>query len=153
MVNNSSHLDLEQEYIKVILCYTWAFLVSQMVKNPLQCKTPGCDPWVSKIPWKNEWLPTLVFLLGEFHGHRSLAGYSPWGRKEMDTTKQPSTPTCVLRVSETLQESRQGNSPAISPQVLTFMKIFTFQSNNDPGYLLSIFTGSASVQSKIYWWS
>ena len=24
---------------------------------------------------------------GEFHGQRSLAGYSPWGRKELDTTK------------------------------------------------------------------
>ena len=53
-----------------------------MVKNPLQCKTPGCDPWVSKIPWEKEWLPTLVFLLGEFHGHRSLVRYSPWGCKE-----------------------------------------------------------------------
>ena len=31
--------------------------------------------------------PTLVFLPGEFHGQRSLAGYSPWGRKELDTTE------------------------------------------------------------------
>ena len=29
-----------------------------------------------------------VFLLGEFHGQRSLVGYSPWGRKELDMTKQ-----------------------------------------------------------------
>ena len=28
---------------------------------------------------------TPVFLPGEFHGQRSLAGYSPWGRKESDT--------------------------------------------------------------------
>ena len=28
-----------------------------------------------------------VFLPGEFHGQRSLAGYSPWGRKELDTTE------------------------------------------------------------------
>ena len=27
-----------------------------------------------------------VFLPGKFHGQRSLAGYSPWGRKESDTT-------------------------------------------------------------------
>jgi len=32
-------------------------------------------------------LPTPVFLPGEFHGQRSLAGYSPWGRKESDTTE------------------------------------------------------------------
>ena len=33
-------------------------------------------------------MPTLVFLPGEFHRQRSLAGYSPWGHKESDTTKQ-----------------------------------------------------------------
>ena len=32
--------------------------------------------------------PTPVFLPGEFHGQRSLAGYSPWGSKELDTTEQ-----------------------------------------------------------------
>jgi len=30
-----------------------------------------------KIPWRREWLPTPVFLPGEFHGQRSLAGYFP----------------------------------------------------------------------------
>ena len=29
-----------------------------------------------------------VFLLGEFHGQRSLASYSPWGCKELDMTEQ-----------------------------------------------------------------
>ena len=32
-----------------------------------------------------EWQPTPVFLPGEFHGQRSLAGYSPWGHKEQLT--------------------------------------------------------------------
>ena len=32
--------------------------------------------------------PTLVFLPGEFHGQRSLVSYSPWGRKESDTSQQ-----------------------------------------------------------------
>ena len=44
------------------------------------------DPWVVKIPWRREWLPTPVFLPGEFNGQRSLAGYSPWGHKELDAT-------------------------------------------------------------------
>ena len=47
------------------------------------------DPWVGKIPWRREWLPTSVFLPEEFHGHKSLAGYSPWDRKELDTTEWP----------------------------------------------------------------
>ena len=45
----------------------------------------GFSPWVRKIPWRREWLPTLVFLPGEFHGQRNLVGYSPWGGKESDT--------------------------------------------------------------------
>jgi len=49
------------------------------------------DPPVRKIPWRREWQSTPVFLPGEFHGQRSLAGYSPWGCKELDTTEQPST--------------------------------------------------------------
>ena len=32
------------------------------------------DTWVRETPWKREWLPTPVFLPGEFHGQRSLAG-------------------------------------------------------------------------------
>ena len=48
---------------------------------------PGFDPWVRKIPWRRAWLPTPVFLPGEFQGQRSLVGYSPWGCKESEMTK------------------------------------------------------------------
>ena len=54
----------------------------------LQCKRAGLDPWVGKIPWRRTWQPTPVFLPGKSHGQRSLAGYSPGGRKESDRTKQ-----------------------------------------------------------------
>ena len=40
--------------------------------------------WVRKIPWKRKQQPTSVFLPGKFHGQRRLAGYSPWGCKELD---------------------------------------------------------------------
>ena len=39
-------------------------------------KRQGFDPWVRKIPWRKEWQPTPVFLPGESHGQKSLAGYS-----------------------------------------------------------------------------
>ena len=39
------------------------------------------DPWVRKISWRRKWQSTPVFLPGESHGQRNLAGYSPWGRK------------------------------------------------------------------------
>ena len=44
--------------------------------------------WVEKIPWRKEWLPIIVFLPGEFHQQRSLAGHCPWGCKELDATEQ-----------------------------------------------------------------
>ena len=63
------------------LQYPWASLVGQLVKNP-QCRT-GFNPWVGKIPWRRERLPTPVFWPGEFHGL-----YSSWGYKESDMTER-----------------------------------------------------------------
>ena len=65
-----------------VFCIPGASLVALMVKNLLQCRRIRFDPWVGKTPWRREWLPTPVFLPGEFHGQRSLEGYSPWGHKE-----------------------------------------------------------------------
>ena len=54
------------------------------------CQYRRCrfSPWIGKIPWWREWLPTLVFLPRESQWQRSLAGYSPWGHQESDTTEQ-----------------------------------------------------------------
>ena len=41
------------------------------------------DPWVSKIPWRRKGQFTPVVLPGEFHGQRSLAGYSLSGRERV----------------------------------------------------------------------
>ena len=51
-------------------------------------KRCGFYPWVEKIPWRRKWQPNPVFLPGEFHRQRSLAGYSPRGRKESDMTER-----------------------------------------------------------------
>ena len=40
------------------------------------------------MPWRREWQPTPLFLPGEIHGQRSLAGYNPWIRKKSDTTER-----------------------------------------------------------------
>ena len=50
-------------------------------------KRRGFNPSVGKIPWRKKWQPTPVFLPGVSHGQRSLAGYSPWGLKELDMTE------------------------------------------------------------------
>ena len=53
----------------------------------LQCRRPGFNPWIRKIPWRREWQPTPVFLPGEFHGQRSLAGCNLLGHKDLDMTE------------------------------------------------------------------
>ena len=61
--------------------------VAGWVKNP----TAMQETWVQspgrEDPWRRAWQPTLAFLPGESHGQRSLAGYSPWGRQDSDTTE------------------------------------------------------------------
>jgi len=53
----------------------------------LQCRKPRFNPWVEKILWRREWIPIPVFLPGELHRQRSLAGYSSCVA-ESDTTEQ-----------------------------------------------------------------
>ena len=55
-----------------------------VVKNP---PASAGDADSGLIPRGRKWQPTPVFLPGEFHGQRSLGGYSPWGREELDTTE------------------------------------------------------------------
>ena len=49
-------------------------------------------------PQSRKWQPTPVFLPGKFHGQRSLAGYSSWGCKVSDMTKQPSMHTWMIYI-------------------------------------------------------
>ena len=51
-------------------------------KEPIcQCRRHCFDLWVGTIPWRRKWQPTPVFLPGESHGQRSLAGYSAGGHR------------------------------------------------------------------------
>ena len=53
------------------------------------CNTgAGFDPWVRKSPCRREWQPTPVFLPGESHEQKCLAGFSPWSFKEFDKAEQ-----------------------------------------------------------------
>ena len=63
-------------------------LVAQSVKNlPAMQKTLVRSLGWGDSPGEGNGLPTPVFLPGEFHGQRSLGGYSPRGHKESDTTE------------------------------------------------------------------
>ena len=68
----------------------WGFPSGSVVKNlpaMRSCRRHKFDPWVGKISWRRAWKPTPLFLPGESCGQRSLAGNSPWGHKESDTTE------------------------------------------------------------------
>ena len=56
------------------------------------------NPWIRNIPRRRAQQPTLVFLPGEFHGQKSLAGYSP-GLHRVRQVKQLSTHTCASSVA------------------------------------------------------
>ena len=62
--------------------------MAQTVKNLLAMQETGFYPWVGKIPWRREWQPTPVFLAREFHGQRSLVGYSLKSCKELGITER-----------------------------------------------------------------
>ena len=63
------------------------YMVAQMGKNLPAVRRLGFYPWLGKIPWRRKRLPTSAFLPGEVQGQRSLAGDSPWGHKELDSTE------------------------------------------------------------------
>ena len=67
---------------------SYTSLVAQTVKNLPARQETRFDPWVGKIAWRRAWQSTPVFLPGESHGQRSLAGYSSWGHKKSDTTER-----------------------------------------------------------------
>ena len=64
------------------------FPVALTIKNMPAMQKSRFGSLVGKIPWRREWLPTRVFLPGEFHGKRSLVDDGPWGHKELDMTER-----------------------------------------------------------------
>ena len=66
-----------------------------VVQNPPtsagDARDMGSIPGLGRSPGVREWHPTPVLLPGKFHKQRSLAGCSPWGHKESDTTERLST--------------------------------------------------------------
>ena len=83
------------------MCYTGGASGKELVCQSRRPKRCRFDPLVRKIPRKRAWQPTLVFLSGESQARRSLAGYSPQGHRELDTTEA----TQQQRLHDTLRNS------------------------------------------------
>ena len=72
-----------------------------VVKNPPanagDVKDAGSIPGSGRFPLRRQWQSTPVFLPGESHGERSLAGYSPWDRKKLDRTEETEHACSVVK--------------------------------------------------------
>ena len=66
------------------------------------------NAWIGMIPWRRNWQPTPVFLLGKSQGQRDLVGYNPWGDKESDMSEHEHAHTskfkCNYFVNYVLQQ-------------------------------------------------
>ena len=94
----------EKPTINMIFGLPW--LLSNK-ESTCQCSRIGFHPWVGRVSWRRKWQPTPVFLPGKSCGQRSLAGYSPWGLKQSDTTERPST----QRLSHQVKSVRERQIP------------------------------------------
>ena len=91
---------------------------SASIRISLQCGRCGFSPWVGKVPWRRERLPTPGFLSGEFHGL-----YSPWGCKELDTNEQlPFSLLCLgLAIISSLSVQAVSNLRLSTTDFITFI--------------------------------
>ena len=75
---------------KALVCWGFHFPDGSAVKNLLAMQEPH-KMQVQSLGWEDpleeEMQPTPVFLPGESHGQKILAGYSPWVHKEVDMTE------------------------------------------------------------------
>ena len=83
----------------------------------MQCRRPGFNSWVGTFLWRRKWQPTSVFLPGEFHGQRRLVGYSPWYRKQSETSEQL---TLSLFLTEETKSQWRSTSDISASDALSF---------------------------------
>ena len=98
-------------------------MVAQTINNPSARQETLVQSLVKKIPWRKKWQPTPAFLPGESHGQKSLAGYGPRGRKELDTTERL-TPSQIAVLYRSLQTTPDAGpeGPWVRVRVSTRMQ-------------------------------
>ena len=70
-----------------VLCFPYGTSGKEPIYQCRRYKRCGFDPRFGKTPWRRAWKPNPVLLPGEYHGQRSLEGYSPQGHRELDMTE------------------------------------------------------------------
>ena len=103
-------------------------------ESACKCGRPGFDPWVGKIPWRREQLPTPIFWPGEFHGL-----YSPCGHKELDITEQLSLSVKIREnfINGNFHILTEVPGIFIKPSTLCFSQLDIVSQSTVPYSLLS----------------
>ena len=86
------------------------------------------NPWVRKNPWRRKWQPTPLFLPRKSHRQRSLAGYSPWGHKELDMTERAHMLSYISSTHRPAESKASCSLPALCPSCRRRRKVFWAQS-------------------------
>ena len=94
----------------------WLPCGSDSKKSACNARDRDSIPGSERPPGEEKWLSSPVFFPGEFQGQRSLVGYSPWGRKELDMTERLTPP---VSLNPSLQPLL--NTPLLSPGTLAFV--------------------------------
>ena len=102
--------------------FEWTCLVAQTVKNLPAMQETSVQSLGREDPWEKGMQTTPVFLPGKSYGQRSLVGYSPWGRKQLDMRNPPGSSVCGIfqaRILEwvAISFSRGSSQPRDQTQV------------------------------------
>ena len=89
------------------LQYSWASRTAQTVKTHLQLGDLGLIPGSGRSPRGRHGNPLQRSCLENSQRQRTLAGYSPWGRKESDTTETLNTSTCDSTQNTQIRKDRE----------------------------------------------
>ena len=123
--------------------------MAQQVKN-LAATQETQETWVWSLgreaPLEKGWQPTPVFLSGESHGQGSLVGFSPWGHKELDTTKR--LRLCLRKKNSTCSLPPVGSVEAASAfKTLKKGRVESSLLDTPPQPPNTTFAGSANYAS------
>ena len=138
------HFNHTNPGIQIILGLPWWLVGKESACNVgdcLQYRRRGFDPWVRKIPWKRKWQPTPVFLPGESHRQRNLAGYTVHGGcKELDTMA-PHSSTLAWKIPWTEEPGRLQSmgSQRVRHDWATSLSLFTFMHWSRKGQPTPVF--------------
>ena len=81
-MENNGNVNCGRKYW-IALCYWWAFLVIQMIKNLPAMQETWDEPLVGKISWRRKWQPTPAFLPGESPWTEESGGLQPMGSQRL----------------------------------------------------------------------